>query len=97
VLHQQLFHRLHIGPLFGIGYGDQLHAVRVQQGLKVEIPRIVDQHCGRLRWDFVQRLERSRLQLERELDAAKAAGDARKIKDAEEALAARRVWLDALG
>ncbi|WP_395638905.1 DUF349 domain-containing protein [Pseudolysinimonas sp.] len=35
--------------------------------------------------------------LERELAAAKAAGDARKIKDAEEALAARRVWLDALG
>lgn len=35
--------------------------------------------------------------LEKELDAAKAAGDARKIKDAEEALAARRVWLDALG
>lgn len=35
--------------------------------------------------------------LERELEAAKAAGDARKIKDAEEALAARRVWLDALG
>lgn len=34
--------------------------------------------------------------LERELEAAKAAGDARKIKDAEEALAARRVWLDAL-
>jgi hypothetical protein len=35
--------------------------------------------------------------LERELADAKAAGDARKIKDAEEALAARRVWLDALG
>lgn len=35
--------------------------------------------------------------LERELEAAKAAGDARKIKDAEEALAARKVWLDALG
>lgn len=35
--------------------------------------------------------------LERELAEAKAAGDARKIKDAEEALAARRVWLDALG
>lgn len=35
--------------------------------------------------------------LERELEAARAAGDARKIKDAEEALAARRVWLDALG
>ncbi|MEO5919706.1 MAG: DUF349 domain-containing protein, partial [Pseudolysinimonas sp.] len=35
--------------------------------------------------------------LERELDDAKAKGDARKIKDAEEALAARRTWLDALG
>jgi hypothetical protein len=35
--------------------------------------------------------------LERELAEAKAKGDARKIKDAEEALAARRVWLDALG
>lgn len=35
--------------------------------------------------------------LEKELVAAKAAGDARKVKDAEEALAARKVWLDALG
>ena len=35
--------------------------------------------------------------LERELAEAKAKGDARKIEDAEEALAARRVWLDALG
>ena len=35
--------------------------------------------------------------LERELAAAKAAGDARKIRDAEEALAARKIWLDALG
>ena len=35
--------------------------------------------------------------LEKELAAAKAAGDARKIKDAEEALAARKIWLDALG
>jgi len=35
--------------------------------------------------------------LEKELAAAQAAGDARKIKDAEEALAARRIWLDALG
>jgi hypothetical protein len=35
--------------------------------------------------------------LEAELAAAKKAGDARKIKDAEEALAARRIWLDALG
>jgi hypothetical protein len=35
--------------------------------------------------------------LEKELAAAKAAGDARKVKDAEEALAARKIWLDALG
>jgi hypothetical protein len=34
--------------------------------------------------------------LERELEAAKAAGNARKIKDAEEALASRRMLLDAL-
>jgi hypothetical protein len=35
--------------------------------------------------------------LEKELATAQAAGDARKIKDAEEALAARKIWLDALG
>ena len=35
--------------------------------------------------------------LERELVAAEAAGDARKIKDARDALAARRVWLHAIG
>lgn len=35
--------------------------------------------------------------LERELEAARASGDTRKVKDAEEALAARRIWLDALG
>ena len=35
--------------------------------------------------------------LEKELAAATAAGDARRIKDAEEALAARKVWLAALG
>ncbi|MEO8095315.1 MAG: DUF349 domain-containing protein [Pseudolysinimonas sp.] len=35
--------------------------------------------------------------LERELAAAKTKGDARKIADAEDALAARRAWLDAIG
>jgi len=35
--------------------------------------------------------------LEKELAAARTAGDARKIADAEEALAARKVWLEALG
>jgi len=35
--------------------------------------------------------------LERELADAKAAKDAKRIKAAEEELAAKRVWLDALG
>jgi hypothetical protein len=35
--------------------------------------------------------------LERELDAAKAAGDKRKIAEAEDKLAAQRVWLSAIG
>ena len=35
--------------------------------------------------------------LEAELADARATGDARKIKDAQEALDARRIWLDALG
>jgi hypothetical protein len=35
--------------------------------------------------------------LEKELAAARAAGDSRKARDAEEALAARKIWLDALG
>jgi hypothetical protein len=35
--------------------------------------------------------------LERELASARDSGDARAVKDAEEALAARKVWLDAIG
>jgi hypothetical protein len=35
--------------------------------------------------------------LERELDEARAAGNARRIKEAEDALNARRIWLDAIG
>jgi GTPase SAR1 family protein len=31
------------------------------------IPRLVDKHCGRLRWDFLQRLDGSRTTLERAL------------------------------
>lgn len=34
--------------------------------------------------------------LEQELDDAKASGDARKVKEAQEALDARKIWLDAL-
>ncbi|MHB8512450.1 MAG: dynamin family protein [Actinomycetota bacterium] len=32
------------------------------------IPSLLDKHAGRLRWDFQQRLERSRLELQRTLD-----------------------------
>ena len=35
--------------------------------------------------------------LERELDEAKASGNTKKVADAEEALNARKIWLDALG
>lgn len=35
--------------------------------------------------------------LESELEDARSAGDARRIKDAEDALNARRIWLDAIG
>ena len=35
--------------------------------------------------------------LENELTAAREAGDPKRIKDAEDALAARRIWLDAIG
>ena len=42
-------------------------------------------------------LEASIEKLERELEAAKAAGDTRRISDAEDKLAAQRVWLGAIG
>ncbi len=35
--------------------------------------------------------------LERELADAQAAGDRKRVKDAEDALNARRIWLDAIG
>jgi hypothetical protein len=35
--------------------------------------------------------------LERELEEAKANGDKKKVAEAQEALDARKVWLDALG
>lgn len=40
----------------------------VERDLEARIPMIVDKHCGRLRYDFVRRLETSRLKLQRELD-----------------------------
>ena len=46
---------------------------------------------------FSSALEEAIAKLEAELAAAKAGGDKRKIADAEEALAARRAWLGALG
>jgi len=41
---------------------------RMAKELTHRVPELVDKHCGRLRWDFVQRLDRSRLELERALD-----------------------------
>ena len=46
---------------------------------------------------LASQLEDAIAKLEAELAEAKAAGDKRKVKDAEEALAARKIWLDALG
>jgi GTPase Era involved in 16S rRNA processing len=41
---------------------------RLERGLQERIPMLVDKHSGRLRWDFVQRLEQSRRELEVTLD-----------------------------
>jgi len=46
---------------------------------------------------FAAQLEAKIAQLETELEAAKAKGDARRVKDAEDAITAQRTWLDALG
>jgi hypothetical protein len=40
---------------------------RLLKEIRESIPGVVAKHCGRLRWDFVQRLEGSRLALERAL------------------------------
>lgn len=37
--------------------------------LEEDIPLLVDKHCGRLRWDFYQRLEQGRIELTGELAA----------------------------
>jgi signal recognition particle receptor subunit beta len=42
---------------------------RLLADIRDRVPDLVEKHCGRLRWDFVQRLDSSRLALERELDA----------------------------
>lgn len=41
---------------------------RALRRVRDRTPELVDKHCGRLRWDFVQRLEASRLALERMLN-----------------------------
>lgn len=46
---------------------------------------------------LASQLQEAIAKLERELAEAQAQGDTRKIKDAQEALDARKVWLDALG
>ncbi len=42
---------------------------RLLKEVNERIPDLIDKQCGRLRWDLVQRLEKSRLALERDLDA----------------------------
>lgn len=42
---------------------------RLAKDVRARVPELVDKHAGRLRWDFVQRLDRTRLALERALDA----------------------------
>jgi BMFP domain-containing protein YqiC len=46
---------------------------------------------------FAAQLEAKIAKLEAELAEAKSKGDARKVKDAEDAIAAQKTWLDALG
>lgn len=50
----------------------------VLRDMDEHVREAVDKHCGRLRYDLAQRLERSRLELERALDA--------RLRDAVEAL-----------
>ncbi len=45
----------------------------MEKEVNERIPMLVDKHCGRLRWDFVQRLDRSRIALEHALDERLAA------------------------
>ncbi len=74
--------------------------------------RKVENHVRKLDEDFWQKnnpekkarseglagqLQSAIAKLEAELEAAEASGDKRAVKDAQEALAARRIWLDALG
>jgi hypothetical protein len=74
--------------------------------------RKVENHVRKLDDDFWQKnnpekkarseglagqLQSAIAKLEAELEAAEASGDKRAVKDAQEALAARRIWLDALG
>ncbi len=40
----------------------------IERDIRRRIPELVDKHSGRLRWDFVQRLERSRRELQAALD-----------------------------
>jgi tRNA U34 5-carboxymethylaminomethyl modifying GTPase MnmE/TrmE len=40
----------------------------IERDIRQRIPELVDKHSGRLRWDFVQRLERSRRELQLALD-----------------------------
>jgi hypothetical protein len=77
---------------------DRLRAVESHvRGLEDEHWKSSDPERKARTSGLASQLEDAIGKLEAELAAAKASGDARKIKDAQEALDARRIWLDALG
>ncbi len=59
--YERVRERRHVGPVRGIGNADRPGAVRAQQGLKVEITRIVDQHgIARLDQEAADQIDRMR-------------------------------------
>ena len=77
---------------------DRLRAVESHvRGLEDEHWKASDPERKARTSGLASQLEDAIGKLEAELAAATATGDARKIKDAQEALDARRIWLDALG
>jgi small GTP-binding protein len=62
---------------------------KLERDLYARIPRIVDKQCGRLRYDFVRRLERGCAELQRQLDD-RLAGSVGAIRAATERSTAQR-------
>jgi len=77
---------------------DRLRAIESHvRGLEDEHWKSSDPERTARTTGLASQLEEAIARLEAELASAQATGDARTIKDAQEALDARRIWLDALG